>query len=316
MLQTNTHNDKYRMQGDMALLYKVNLTHIATKVPARWAKVPKELEETVTAPAAAPRGEDNEAKRELTCPKCEHRINVKHTQLRVADGYRTIYCTSCRWNGRATQLQCTCGVPWYLCATHTTDPPVHRSKKPPKKLAVPAAGAKAVMFSTRPAPTVRGNDFATARKRTRAAQRNLHEHRQEIASTRIAVSATTLARWNKSRKLIQETELVEQALESRKRKAEDTQEAQLAPPRRMLPRPMETVHTVPADNESLRNDPLTAYGYEYLASLSKDKASPASNDHSGLGRQAHLPVVKKNSLSTPTHHLQPRPYPANDLPHK
>ena len=105
MLQTNTHNDKFRMNEDDALLYKVNLTHIATKVPARWAKVLKQPEGTVLAPAVAPNREEADAKRDLLCPRCDHDINVKHTQLRVADGYRTIYCTSCRWNGRATHLQ-------------------------------------------------------------------------------------------------------------------------------------------------------------------------------------------------------------------
>ena len=192
MIQTNRHNEEHRGQDEDELLFKVNLTHIATTVPARWPKYFKPPQVLDSTPVPREESNDTLSKRELVCSKCKHLINVKHVQLRVADGYRTVYCTHCRWNGRATQLHCTCGLPWYLCEQHTADPSVHRSKHPPKKEPAAKASLMEVKFSTRPAPKVRGNDLASSRKRSRASLKHLNEHRKEVAIPRIAVSASTL----------------------------------------------------------------------------------------------------------------------------
>ena len=139
------------------------------------------------------------------------------------DGFRNIYCTHCRWYGRANHLHCTCGIPWYLCKDHTADPLVHRSKRPPNKKLGKTTTAKEVLCSTRPTPTVRGYDSQAGRKRVAADRKNLQEHRQNVEVTRIAVSASTLASWNKRRRLLKEAKDTELLLQSRKRKAEGEQ---------------------------------------------------------------------------------------------
>lgn len=133
MIQSNRHNEDCRGPEDDPLPFKVNLAHIALNIPARWSKILKPTESRHAASMAAASGTNAASSRELICVNCERLIDVKHIQLRVADGFRTVYCTHCRWYGRAKQLLCSCRVPWYPCGIHTTDPPAHRSRKPPRK---------------------------------------------------------------------------------------------------------------------------------------------------------------------------------------
>jgi hypothetical protein len=101
-------------------------------------------------------------------------------QLRVPDGFRIIHCPHCKWHGRSNQLQCTCGCLWYLCQMHTVDPATHRSRRPPRRPTKPKGGKVEIMPSTRPAPKVRGNDFADRAHRSKVARKNLHEHQQNL----------------------------------------------------------------------------------------------------------------------------------------
>ena len=63
MIQTNQHNEECRGQDEDELLYKVNLTHIATKIPVRWTKVFKVPEDPELAPVAGTSGDNSTSKR-------------------------------------------------------------------------------------------------------------------------------------------------------------------------------------------------------------------------------------------------------------
>ena len=65
----------------------------------------------------------------LNCTRCEEVIETKWMQLHTFDGFRGIYCGTCKKQERCLFNTCQCGEVWHQCLVHRVDPPLHASTR-------------------------------------------------------------------------------------------------------------------------------------------------------------------------------------------
>ena len=103
----------------------------------------------------------------IECGICKHQKETRHMQLRTHLGYRGITCARCHNHATAGRAKCQCGSIWHQCMTHTIDPTVHKSTKPPTRNQVGEQEAGRKLGSRREAPEVRENLRQVKRRKGR-----------------------------------------------------------------------------------------------------------------------------------------------------
>lgn len=275
MLQANVTSNAAKDAGEQIDVIKAKITQLDLKVASRWNKKARTIQ-TVTEEIAEDdhsAGNEPRPSRDLVCEDCKGIIDAKQMQLRVQDGHRVINCPHCQWQGRSSRLNCTCGYKWFLCKTHTEDPPTHKHRRPPKNISTAAAKPGEVKLSTRPAPINRSNDSAESARKAKAANRSLHEHRQKEARPSPQATEFSVGEWHKRRRLKQEAYTEAPAGDdTRRRKAQEIAHPAAEQPARESS--SSSSSTTPMDystgaltDDILRSSSMTKLGYDYLSAL-------------------------------------------------
>ena len=200
MIDTNNYNNDIK-RGTTQGMYeniKTTASQLDYKMPIRWNRKYRLPEQQAHRTQGDTEDTDDPHTRYLLCMKCGHKIDAKHKQLAVKDGFRIINCPQCKWRGRAQHLNCECGKRWYLCGKHRPDPPTHQSKKPPKTTTPRRPRNDKTLRSNRAAPTIRGTDTTDRIRRRRRPKKNLHAYHPE-GSPKISpeYAASLLSRWKR-----------------------------------------------------------------------------------------------------------------------
>ena len=110
---------------------KVKKAKLAVRNIAKWKRIRKKEEEEEEEQVHNEKKSEQPSysSRILTCMRCTTKIETKEKQLHTKEGFRGIYCPSCKKQDRCLFNLCQCGQIWHQCSIHGVDPGTHNTTK-------------------------------------------------------------------------------------------------------------------------------------------------------------------------------------------
>ena len=110
---------------------KVKKAKLAVRSIVEWKRIRKKEDEEEEEQAHNEKinEQPSYSSRLLMCMRCTTKIETKDKQLHTKEGFRGIYCPTCKKQDRCLFNLCQCEQIWHQCSIHRVDPGTHNTTK-------------------------------------------------------------------------------------------------------------------------------------------------------------------------------------------